>query len=130
MILNGMNVTKAFNINDKTLPFTEQILCGTKTEETRACHSLDSLIGMTVAIVRTGKGKAKIVGTCKIAGSVEYHSEHDFDQAYDRHRVAHGSKFDFAHAKKGFKVGYLLEDVQRLETPVDCPSRGIVIRNI
>lgn len=130
MILNGMNVTKAFNINDKTQAFTEQILGGIKTEETRACHSLDSLIGMTVAIVRTGKGKAKIVGTCKIAGSVEYHSEQEFNSAYDRHRVAHGSKFDFAHAKKGFKVGYLLEDVQRLEAPADCPSRGIVIRNI
>ena len=130
MILNGVDVKKACNINDKAQAFTEQILDGIKTEETRACHSLDSLIGTTVAIVRTGKGKAKIVGTCKIAGSVEYHSEHDFDRAYDRHRVAHGSKFDFAHAKKGFKVGYLLKDVQRLEAPVDCPSRGIVIRNI
>lgn len=130
MILNGMNVTKAFNINDKTQDFTEQILNGMKTEETRACHSLDSLIGQTVAIVRTGKGKAKIVGTCKVVGSVEYHSEQDFDQAYDRHRVAHGSKFDFAHARKGYKVGYLLKDVQRLKTHVDFPSRGIVIRNI
>lgn len=130
MKLNGMEITKAFNINDKKQRFTEQILSGMKTEETRTCHSLDSLIGKDVAIVRTGRGKAKIVGTCRITGYNEYRTEADFDKAYDRHLVDHGSGFDFAHSKSGYKLGYILTDVKALESPIPCKSRGIVIRNI
>lgn len=130
MKLNGMEITKAFNINDRKQRFTEQILAGAKTEETRACHSLDSLIGKDVAIVRTGRGKAVIVGTCKIAGYNEYRTEDAFDKAYDKHLVAHGSAFDFSHSKSGYKLGYILTDVKALETPIPCKSKGIVIRNI
>ena len=130
MILNGMEINKAFNINDRKQRFTEQILAGEKTEETRACHSLDSLIGKHVAIVRTGRGKAKIVGTCKIAGFNEYKTETEFDMAYGRHLVSHGSAFDFAHSKSGYKLGYILTDVMALESPIPCNSKGIVIRNI
>lgn len=61
MTINGIKVTKAFNINDKEQEFTRQILDGIKTVETREWHTLDSLIGMTVTIVRTGRGKAVIV---------------------------------------------------------------------
>lgn len=126
MILNGIEVVKGFNINDKEQAFTEQILAGVKTEETRKSHSLDSLIGKTVAIIRTGKGKAVIVGTCTIDGFTEYRNEEDWSAAYNRHRVERGSKYDFT----GFKVGYILRDVERLAEPVPCKSRGIVIRNI
>lgn len=70
MTINGIKVTKAFNINDKEQEFTRQILDGIKTVETREGHTLDSLIGMTVAIVRTGRGKAVIVGTCRISGAL------------------------------------------------------------
>lgn len=126
MILYGMEIAKGFNINDKTQPFTEQILDGIKTEETRKAHSLDSLIGKTVGIIRTGKGKAVIVGICEIAGCREYRNEKEWRAAYTAHRVAEGSKYDFS----GFKVGYVLRNVRRLEKPVPCPSKGIVIRNI
>lgn len=126
MILNGIEVVKGFNINDKEQAFTEQILTGVKTEETRKSHSLDSLIGKRVAIIRTGKGKATIVGTCTIEGFIEYRNEEDWRAAFERHRVERGSKYDFT----GFKVGYVLRNVQRLTNPVPCKSRGIVIRNI
>lgn len=126
MILNGIEVVKGFNINDKEQAFTEQILAGVKTEETRKSHSLDSLIGKRVAIIRTGRGKAVIVGTCTIEGFTEYRNEEDWSAAYNRHRVERGSKYDFTD----FKVGYVLRDVQRLTDPVPCKSRGIVIRNI
>jgi len=130
MLLNGMEITKAFNINDKKQRFTEQILEGLKTEETRTCHSLDSLIGKNVAIVRTGRGKAKIVGMCRIAGYTEYKTAEAFNKAYDRHLVAEGSAFDFSHSKSGYKLGYILEDVKALENPIPCHAKGIVIRNI
>ena len=126
MILNGIEVVKGFNINDKEQAFTEMILAGLKTEETRKSHSLDSLIGKTVAIIRTGRGKAVIVGTCTIDGFTEYRNEEDWSAAFKRHRVECGSKYDFT----GFKVGYVLRNVQRLSEPVRCKSRGIVIRNI
>ena len=126
MILNGIEVVKGFNINDKEQAFTEQILAGVKTEETRKSHSLDSLIGKRVAIIRTGRGKAVIVGTCTIEGFTEYRNEEDWREAFEKHRVERGSKYDFT----GFKVGYVLRNVQRLADPVPCKSRGIVIRNI
>ena len=126
MILNGIEVVKGFNINDKEQAFTELILAGLKSEETRKSHSLDSLIGKTVAIIRTGRGKAVIVGTCTIEGFTEYRNGEDWSAAYNRHRVERGSKYDFT----GFKVGYVLRNVQRLSEPVRCKSRGIVIRNI
>lgn len=126
MILNGIEVTKGININDKEQAFTELILAGNKTEETRKTHSLDSLIGKTVGIIRTGKGKAVIVGTCMIEGFTEYRNEADWRTGFDRHRVERGSRYDF----NGFKVGYILRNVKRLAEPVTCTSRGIVIRNI
>lgn len=126
MILNGIEVTKGFNINDKEQAFTEQILTGVKTEETRKSHSLDSLIGKRVAIIRTGRGKAVIVGTCTIEEFTEYRNDEDWSAAYNRHRVERGSKYDFT----GFKVGYVLRNVRRLAEPVQCKAKGIVIRNI
>lgn len=130
MIINGIEIRKGFNINDKQQEFTKQILAGMKTEETRASRSLDSLIGQTVGIIRTGKEKATIVGTCKIVGYREYHTEAEFNAAYDRHQVRNGSRFDFRHSKTGYKVGYILENVIELQEPIQCKSRGIVIRNI
>ena len=130
MMINGIKVTKAFNINDKEQEFTRQILDGIKTVETRERHTLDSLIGMTVAIVRTGRGKAVIVGTCRISGSVEYRTESEFTSAFRAHRVGIGSKFDFQHSKTGMKVGYILAVVVELDRPMPCGSMGIVIRNI
>ena len=126
MILNGIEVVKGFNINDKEQAFTEQILAGVKTEETRKRHTLDSLIGKRVAIIRTGKGKATIVGTCTIEGFAEYRNEEEWRAAFERHMVENGSPYDF----KGFKVGYILRNVERLADPIPCNSRGIVIRNI
>ena len=129
MFINGITIHKGFNINDKQQEFTKQILAGMKTEETRETHSLDSLIGKTVGIIRTGKGKAMIVGICKVSGYKEYHTEAEFDAAYSRHLVRKGSRYDFAHSKTGYKVGYVLEDVVSI-TPIPCEAKGIVIRNI
>lgn len=130
MMINGIKVTKAFNINDKQQEFTWQILDGIKTVETRERHTLDSLIGMTVAIVRTGRGKAVIVGMCRTSGSVEYRTESEFASVFRAHRVDTGSKFDFRHSKTGMKVRYILTDAMELDRPIPCKSSGIVIRNI
>lgn len=126
MIINGMEIVKGFNINDKEQDFTEQILEGVKTEETRRTHSLDSLIGKRVAIIRTGRGKAVIVGTCVIAGCAEYRSEEEWRRGYERHRVSKGSRYDFT----GRKVGYALKEVESVKDPIPVTAKGIVIRNL
>lgn len=45
------------NINDKSQPFTDLILNGKKTVETRTNRNLDDYIGQRIGIVRTGRGK-------------------------------------------------------------------------
>ena len=51
-------VSTGININDKTQPFTDQILHGQKTIETRNTPTLHPHVGKRVGIVRTGKGPA------------------------------------------------------------------------
>ena len=93
-------VTRGVNINDKVQPFTDQILSRKKTIETRRTNSLRPYIGQRVGIIRTGKGKALLVG--------------------DK------SKFRF---KRGGKFGYPLTSVTRC-VPVPVKSRGIVARKL
>lgn len=118
---------KAFNINDKRIPFTDYILDGMKTVETRRTPSLHSLIGKRVGIIRTGKGRAMLVGYVTIMSCVRYESEVEFSSNYDRHLVPHGSEYDIASG--GVKYGYVLADPERCE-PIPVTSKGIVIRNI
>lgn len=118
---------KAININDKEYPFTDMILNGYKKIETRHTKSLHSLIGQRVGIIRTGCGKAMLVGFVDIIGVKEYKSVGEFRKDYIKHRVEPGSKYDIAH--DGIKYGYMLKDPRRCK-PVLVTSRGIVIRNI
>lgn len=118
---------KAFNINDKTADFTGMILGGIKTVETRNTRSLDSLIGQRVGMIRTGKGKAVLVGYVTISGVKEYGSVPEFRADYNAHRVAPGSAYDIPESGK--KFGYILENVVPCK-PVPVAAKGIVIRNI
>lgn len=117
---------KAVNINDKGIGFTELILSGLKTIETRRTRSLDSLIGQRVGIIRTGAGKATLVGYVTIAGIKQYDTD-SFRKDYEKHRVPEGSQYDIAPG--GIKYGYILRDPERC-TPVEVKAKGIVIRNI
>lgn len=116
---------KGININDKDHPFTEWILSGRKTIETRETDSLHSVIGQRVGIIRTGRGKAILVGYADITGTVIYNGTEAFRADYSKHRVAAGSKYDI----KTQKIGYILENVTACE-PIPVTARGIVIRNI
>ena len=127
MKINGQQITKAFNINDKTQPFTEQIFNLLKDIETRNTNSLKSLVGKRVGIIRTGCGKATLVGLVTIADVIKYETEDAFRADEKRHMVKKGSKYDIK--KGGVKYGYVLVDVERCD-PVIIASKGIVIRNI
>ena len=99
------------NINDKCQDFTGQILRGEKTIETRNTRSLDPYIGERVGLVRTGVGKATLVGYATVGEPVVYDSVAKFRRDYDKHLVAPGSAFDI---KDGLKYGYPLMQVESI----------------
>jgi SAM-dependent methyltransferase len=114
------------NINDECQDFTGQILRGEKTIETRKTRSLDPYIGERVGLVRTGVGKATLVGYATIGEPVVYDSVAKFRRDYDKHLVAPGSAFDI---KDGLKYGYPLMQVDAVD-PRQVESRGIVARRL
>jgi hypothetical protein len=114
------------NINDKCQDFTGQILRGEKTIETRKTRSLDPYIGERVGIIRTGVGKATLVGYATVGEPVVYDSVAKFRRDYDKHLVAPGSTFDI---KDDLKYGYPLMQVETVE-PREIESRGIVARKL
>ena len=114
------------NINDKTQPYTAQILRGEKTIETRRTRSLHPYIGRRIGIVRTGVGVATLVGYATIGEPVWYPDAAQFAADYRRHLVAPGSPHDCG---TGGKWGYPLMDVEPV-APRVIRSRGIVARRI
>ena len=117
---------KAININDTETPFTDLILSGIKTVETRDTRSLKSLVGQRVGIISTHKKrKALLVGYVDIVDEIKYNNEEKFRQDCIRHHVLAGSKYDI----KNIKYGYVLENPQKC-TPTMVTAKGIVIRNI
>lgn len=117
---------KGININDKVQDYTGQILRGEKTIETRPSRSLDSRIGKRTGIIRTGAGKATLVGYAIIGKPVVYDSVAKFRRDQSKHRVAPGSVHDI---KGGLKYGYPLMQVEAV-TPRVITSRGNVIRKL
>ena len=116
---------KAFNVNDKDFPFTDWILDGNKIIETRNKNTLKSLVGKRVEIIRTGCGKAMLVGYVTIKAIIKYENEEEFRKDYHFHMVEPGSKYDI----KTSKYGYILTNPERCD-PVVVTKKGIVIRNL
>jgi hypothetical protein len=112
------------NINDKDCNFTEMILNGTKTVETRKTHSLRPYLGKRVGIIQTGKGKAHLVGFMTIVKEVEYASD-CFHLFIDDHKVPVKSKF----YKTGGCFGYEVAHVVKCD-PIAVDTKGIVSRRL
>jgi hypothetical protein len=119
-------IMMGININDKTQPFTAQILSGEKTIETRRTNSLRPYVGKRVGIVRTGRGRATLVGYATIGEPIRYENQRQFAKDRARHRVAAGSPHDCGPEGK---FGYPMIDVEAT-TPRPVTSRGIVARKI
>lgn len=123
---DGNKCQIGININDSEQDFTGQILAGEKTIETRPTDSLRPYVGKTVGIVRTGKGKATLVGTMKVGEPKFYKSKKEFDADSDKHRISEGSNY---YIGKAGKYGYPLTDVKKVE-PKELDSKGIIARVI
>jgi len=119
--------SRGININDKYQPFTELILSGIKTIETRDSRSLNSLIGQRVGIIRTGVGVATLVGYVTIGEPIFYSNKLMFDMDYKRHRVGPESPF---YIGENGKWGYPLSNPERLSRTRKILNRGNVIRRL
>ena len=115
------------NINDKKFPFTEKIISGEKTIETRNTNSLKGQVGEDIGIIRTGKGKPQVIGYAKVGEPVIYNNKKEFRKDQGKHLVEEGSEFDIKEG--GVKYGYPLTNVEKID-PFPVTSKGIVTRKI
>ena len=113
------------NVRNADVAFADLIVDGLKTIETRDSNSLHPYIGKTVAIVRTGQGKACAIGQVKIVGFTVAIDPCTFDDAYEQHLVKKDSIFYIKDAK----YMYHLTDAVRYETPKPV-GLGIVSRKV
>jgi len=125
-LLKESVVNKGINVNDKLFPFTDKILDGEKTIETRNTNTLHPYVGQRVGLIRTGKGKAILVGYVTIGTPIFYSNKEEFDKDYDKHLVDPNSPF---YIKDNGKWGYPMLNPERTE-PREINTLGIVSRKI
>jgi len=98
----------------------DMILSGEKVIETRTHDKLKRFVGQWVGVILTGCGKPKLVGYVFIRSQYEFISEENFREYEFCHRIPKGSKYDWDGKHK--KYGYLLGDVEKLDSPIELES--------
>lgn len=116
-----------FNVNDSEMPWTEMILQGKKTIETRDSDSLRPHVGERVGIVSTGTGPAALVGYCTLGEPKVYRTNEEFRADNDAHQIPGGPQWDLQPG--AVKFGYPLSDVEACE-PKRVEGQGRVFRRI
>lgn len=119
--------TMGFNVNDSERPWTQMILQGIKTVETRNSDSLRPYVGKRVGIIRTGVGRATLVGYCDLGEPKVYRTNEEFRADQKAHQVPLGSGYDIPPG--GVKFGYPVTNVEAVQ-PREITSRGNVWRRI
>lgn len=114
------------NVRNDDVPYADHIVDGKKKYESRESHSLKPYVGKRVAIVRTGKGKAKAIGEVTVGEPIEVEEE-EFRRREHEHLVPAGSKFDIKPGKK--KVLYPMHNPIRYEQEKDV-GHGIIARKV
>ena len=117
-------VTVGMNINDSQAPWTQMILQGVKTIETRDSDSLQPHVGERVGIVRTGQGPAMLVGYCTLGEPKVYQTDEAWQADAQLHRV------EGALAPGAVKYGYPLSNVEPVDPPQPVTSQGRVFRRL
>ena len=128
-IIESDDIKMGLNVrSDKKagISYADAIVDGKKQYETRNSHSLKHLVGKKVGIVRTGEGKAKAIGHCKIGEPIVV-GEHDFRAREHQHLVPKDSAFDIKPG--GVKYMYPITHAKRWSSEKDV-AHGIVTRKI
>jgi hypothetical protein len=113
-------------------PWSEYIISGNKTIETRSYPIPKKHLGRPLAVIETpGKlkrgEKAKIVGIVVFSDYKKYHSKKEWKLDFEKHLVKVGDElFDFDKDKP--KFGWKVSSIVKLDEPIyELPkSRGIV----
>lgn len=110
-------------------PWSEYILDGTKTIETRTYPCLTKYLNTPILIVETptrkGSRPAMIVGAVVFSKNKFYDSSLKFKRDLSKHRVPSGSKFDWKKEKP--KWGWVVSERWRFKNPKPAPKhRGYV----
>ena len=113
--------------NTKEARFADLIINGDKVLESRETDSLRPYVGKRVGIIRTGEGKAKLIGTALI-GEPIVADEYTFRKLEQFHLVKENSKFDIKPGKT--KHLYPMMQIEKFDTEVQVTSLGIISRKI
>lgn len=121
LIINGVNIQ---------FPWSNYIIDGKKTIETRFYRIPEKHIGKPVALIETpgpnGKFKARITAIIIFESSFEYKSKKLFEADKKQHLVDEKSE-NFSWRKDKNKWGWKIKAVIKLKTPIPPPrKRGIV----
>jgi hypothetical protein len=120
-------------------PWSEMIVSGKKTVETRSYKLPDKFIGKRLAVIETpgprgkreaGIEKARIIGTVVFSGSFRYESKEDWLGDCGRHCVdAADRQFGFSQSKE--KWGWTVAEASSFGEPMPAPvKRGIVFATL
>ena len=117
-------------------PWSEYLLKGLKTIETRSYKLPESLKNVELAIIETpgssgkklaGILKARIIGTIIFEDSFEYKTKKQWLSDYSRHLVEPDNRL-FAYSTKNEKWGWIVKSTIRLDRSVPPPTkRGIIL---
>ena len=112
-------------INCNMFPFISWILSGLKVYETRNRNTLKSIIGKTVYLTQTGKGKRPIIyGYCTITEFIIINDKKTYNKYRKQTCIKKGSCYDFIIGSTKQKVLYRLENVQACK-PFPMPENVI-----
>ncbi len=122
-VLTGINIQ---------FPISRLIIDGNKTIETRTYPIPDHLIGKELAIIetpgKTGKFKARIIGTIIFSGCFKYKNKKSFYSDTHKHCVDQDSPWKWNSAKP--KWAWMISKIEKLRDPIPAPiSKGIVYTN-
>lgn len=111
-------------INSKLFPFVQWIIAGLKLYETRNRNTLKNLIGKTVYLAETGKGKRPIVKcSCVIQDPIIVESKREYNKLRKQTMVKPGSVYDFSNTTKR-KYLYKLDNVKPCK-PFAMPDNAV-----
>ncbi len=115
-------------------PWSEYLLNGRKTIETRSYQLPKKYYGQELALIETpgrdgkkaGIKEARIVGTIVFKGSFEYPTKAAWAKDNNKHLVVDGDpRFGWNEKKK--RWAWEVQAIRRLKTPKACPKRRGII---
>ena len=111
-------------------PFSHMLINGDKCVETRSYSLPKKYEGEELALIETpgksGKFKARIIGTITFSHSFQYSNEEDWRRDYNRHLVEPDNKI-YGWKDSKDKYGWVVSDVIKFDEPQPAPEKkGIV----